>query len=296
MSWHFSQAAVEAFSAASCSDGERFAPLKSSDMPEAYSWHDKTTESLSLFQFGMTSDPSTADPGPELLMWCQLASHARTSPSADEAPVSPESAADYGLKQRELFAKWNPVTSSWKILQPSPAAGSESSSVTWPRWGMMRDGECWELSTPALHTNASGSGLWPTPNSRDWKDTGPSQGNRKSPNLGTAVHARGAATSSTSSPSENTDAQTATQKGLLWPTPVSKSDSGGRIGLDGGARARDLIRRNHGDQAVSDMTGGKLNPTWVEWLMGWPLGWTDLRPLAMDSVRKWWRSHGKFYT
>jgi DNA (cytosine-5)-methyltransferase 1 len=22
--------------------------------------------------------------------------------------------------------------------------------------------------------------------------------------------------------------------------------------------------------------GGSLNPTWVEWLMGFPLGWTDL--------------------
>lgn len=22
--------------------------------------------------------------------------------------------------------------------------------------------------------------------------------------------------------------------------------------------------------------GGKLNPTWVEWLMGFPLGWTDV--------------------
>jgi hypothetical protein len=28
--------------------------------------------------------------------------------------------------------------------------------------------------------------------------------------------------------------------------------------------------------------GGRLNPTWVEWLMGWPIGWTDLEPLAMD--------------
>lgn len=33
--------------------------------------------------------------------------------------------------------------------------------------------------------------LWPTPNARDWKDTGPTQGSRHSPNLGTAVHARG---------------------------------------------------------------------------------------------------------
>ena len=26
---------------------------------------------------------------------------------------------------------------------------------------------------------------------------------------------------------------------------------------------------------------------WVEWLMGWPLGWTDLRPLATDRFRQW---------
>ena len=25
---------------------------------------------------------------------------------------------------------------------------------------------------------------------------------------------------------------------------------------------------------------GKLNPTWVEWLMGFPPGWTDLKDLA----------------
>jgi len=31
---------------------------------------------------------------------------------------------------------------------------------------------------------------------------------------------------------------------------------------------------------LSEQIGGSLNPTWVEWLMGWPLGWTDLKPLA----------------
>ncbi|MFP7276070.1 hypothetical protein SFC17_14190 [Bacillus paralicheniformis] len=23
--------------------------------------------------------------------------------------------------------------------------------------------------------------------------------------------------------------------------------------------------------------GGQLNPTWVEWLMGFPIGWTELK-------------------
>lgn len=28
--------------------------------------------------------------------------------------------------------------------------------------------------------------------------------------------------------------------------------------------------------SMASGSGGQLNPTWVEWLMGFPLGWTDL--------------------
>ena len=38
--------------------------------------------------------------------------------------------------------------------------------------------------------------------------------------------------------------------------------------------------------------GGQLNPDWVEWLMGWPIGWTDLEPLAMDKFQEWLKQHG----
>jgi hypothetical protein len=41
-----------------------------------------------------------------------------------------------------------------------------------------------------------------------------------------------------------------------------------------------------------EQIGGSLNPTWVEWLMGWPLGWTDCAVSAMDKFRQWLRSHG----
>jgi hypothetical protein len=40
--------------------------------------------------------------------------------------------------------------------------------------------------------------------------------------------------------------------------------------------------------------GGQLNPNWVEWLMGWPIGWTDLQPLAMDKYRTWLELHGNY--
>ena len=37
---------------------------------------------------------------------------------------------------------------------------------------------------------------------------------------------------------------------------------------------------------------GPMNPTWVEWLMGWPTGWTDLHASATDRFRQWCASHG----
>lgn len=41
-------------------------------------------------------------------------------------------------------------------------------------------------------------------------------------------------------------------------------------------------------------TGGPLNPTWVEWLMGWPIGWTDIAASATDKYQQWRRLHGRF--
>ena len=43
---------------------------------------------------------------------------------------------------------------------------------------------------------------------------------------------------------------------------------------------------------LSMAAGGSLNPPWVEWLMGWVIGWTDLKPLEMDKFQAWQLSHG----
>lgn len=37
---------------------------------------------------------------------------------------------------------------------------------------------------------------------------------------------------------------------------------------------------------LNAVVGGALNPEWVEWLMGFPVGWTDLKGLATPSFRK----------
>jgi hypothetical protein len=43
---------------------------------------------------------------------------------------------------------------------------------------------------------------------------------------------------------------------------------------------------------LSMEAGGSLNPTWVEWLMGWPLGWTDLKALETAKFQQWQCLHG----
>jgi len=38
---------------------------------------------------------------------------------------------------------------------------------------------------------------------------------------------------------------------------------------------------------LADQVGDQLNPGWVEWLMGWPIGWTSLEPLSADNFAQW---------
>jgi hypothetical protein len=63
-----------------------------------------------------------------------------------------------------------------------------------------------------------------------------------------------------------------------WPTLtacMSKGSSPASLKRKSG-RDRSLDRLDH---SVMLSDGGHLNPTWVELLMGWPKGWTSLKPL-----------------
>lgn len=39
--------------------------------------------------------------------------------------------------------------------------------------------------------------------------------------------------------------------------------------------------------AYDQATPGSLNPDWVEWLMGWPIGWTSLKPIRELTWLSW---------
>jgi len=78
-----------------------------------------------------------------------------------------------------------------------------------------------------------------------------------------------------------------------FPTPRAGSSNGGGTGLDGGSNARRALTRDHGEVEAKALLGGQLNPPWVEWLMGWPIGWTDLKQSETDKFQQWSDSHSK---
>lgn len=45
---------------------------------------------------------------------------------------------------------------------------------------------------------------------------------------------------------------------------------------------------------LAAVLGGKIAPPRTEWMMGWPIGWSDLKPLETDSLLLWQRAHGKY--
>jgi len=76
----------------------------------------------------------------------------------------------------------------------------------------------------------------------------------------------------------------------LWPTPrFSEYKGTGPLGSKSQAHRLD---RGYLDATVQDseQETGPLNPDWVEWLMGFPIGWTDLTVDDEDLVAYGWET------
>jgi hypothetical protein len=333
MSWLFSRALVEASSGATSWGGELCAPSNGSPTPQAYLSPDRMTAFSRPSRFGMTFAPLTADRGADVLTWFLAGFPVRTSALQARAQASTASDPACGHTWRELWATFDPASSSWRTLQPSLLADSAELSPTWPRSGMTAAGRCWALPMLGRRTSATDSGLWvPTPIRNDAEKRGDFDPMRS---WGLAGFAKLFPTPTASgfdvqdvplllarreackekNKNGNGFGLTLNQwvKVQNWPTPTSSlGTKGGRVtprkSREGGtlieavsARAWPTPTRHDGTQVDTDShrdgrrnqpclgslvnqeagtRGGQLNPTWVEWLMGWPLGWTDLKPLA----------------
>lgn len=315
MSWLYSRALVEASLAASCSDGKPSAPSSGSPTPQAYLSPDRMTAFSRLSRFGMTFAPLTESLGADVLTWCLEAFLARTSALPERGPESTEPAAGCGHTWRELWAKFDPDSSSWRTLQPSLLEDSAESSPTWPRSGMTAAGQCWALPMLGRRTKETDFGwLLPTPSASDPQlERRAKHGEHYETETGTVRRKNADGSSS------NLGLAAAVAK---WPTPRACSAMGAAITEDAIAKAptrfpnletvvtmrtawatpvrrdyrhpgRSRMERTGGKQGdcLPQQVGGALNPTWVEWLMAWPLAWTDLKPLATARFRFVRRQH-----
>jgi DNA (cytosine-5)-methyltransferase 1 len=340
MSWLFSQALVEEYLGDTCSDGEPSALLSGSNTQQAYCAPDKMTVFSRLSRFGMTYKPLTESRGEELLTLFREDFHARTLVPQKKAQELMVKEAECGEKWRASFTKYDQDTSSWKTHQCSLLGDLDEFLETWPQWGLMRSGECWEQRTLEQTIRGTEYGLSPngvdsfhTPNtteldggSNSRKALKKKMENWPTPTAGLSKHG------STPEYWNNRIAkgrQSDTHMEVLkrmWPTPSTKGYGHAAEGMVsnlmdkienglitkleaeqmlslpklenhrtwkkkwGTPKAQDsrhaLMDRgkgNLGEQVSGLHNGGKLNPTWVEWLMGWPLEWTDLKPLATDK-------------
>jgi hypothetical protein len=172
MSWLYSQALVEAYSEESYLVGEPSVPLNGKPTQQAYCAPDKMTAFCRLSRFGMTYKPLMADRGQELLTLYLEDFHAKTSVPQEKAQELMGNDQECGDKWLASFVKYDPATSLWKTHQCSLAGDLDEFLETWPQWGLMRDGECWEQTPLGLVTIEKEFGYWPTPTAADWKATG----------------------------------------------------------------------------------------------------------------------------
>lgn len=307
MSFIFSRALVEASSPANFEETSASVLSSESPTPKPCLWHDKTTGRFPLSRFGMTCAPLTDDRGTELLTSWLGAFHARTLVSPVVETVSTASGAGSGQKWRGSFAKYDPSESKWKTAQSSLLGDSDEFSETWPRWGSMLNGECYLRPTVAPTISESASGFWPTPTA-SLADKGgrvtPTKG-REGGTLIEALSARMFPTpcaidsgggrmnkSASSGAKERPTLGLMARKGL-WPTPCASASKGSSPAAltrkSGKDRSNDRI-----DHAVMASDGGQLNPEWVEWLMGWPIGHTALEPLETARYQEWLAQHSPY--
>ena len=192
-----------------------------------------------------------------------------------------------GAKPSELLrisaqgSLWRKIPSAFSTM--TEAARSTESCGRLPRSGTYANGTLSPLPQLVPRTAAKESGLWPTPTVfhalrgnhdepveaylarvQDHKE-GKTKG-KPGPSLGIAVR--------------------------MWPTPTAGDSKGSGSRNTATSKAHpgisltDAVLGDGGRGRIDAGNSGRLNPQWVEWLMGFPLGWTDCDASETPSCPK----------
>lgn len=232
---------------------------------------------------------------------------ARTSAMQESEQVSTVNKADSGENSPESLAFYDHQSCCWKTSQRSLFGGLIEFSGTWPRSGTMRNGRVFARPTlERITCETAGGVLLPTPKASD-----PTRGANcnHSPMLHEVVRLlptptandwKGGNHSGSGSASANSIATYA--ESLMLPTPrATDGEKGARKIHDrkegptlleavhllptpsardwkSGRASKETLQKNSRplSEAIEAKAGsGRLNPVWVEVLMGFPISWLD---------------------
>jgi len=228
---------------------------------------------------------------------------------AEDSPASPSlspvasarrpTSGGSGPQRRASFATYDPAGCCWRTCRVSLDGEWETYSAGWPRSGMTRNGTAYPLRPSAPLTDVTASLWWPTPQAHDARPGHPERVGRHgtrhggrdltdwvamwpTPTARLGDRQRGAPSRAVAGRRYWTQGRRNLDDAVaLWPTPTAQDREGhgyqkhgdGPVSLTLSGAARLSLGREY-DRAAS----GQLNPTWVEWLMGFPSGWTDCGP------------------
>jgi len=177
-----------------------------------------------------------------------------------------------GRSSLDSFASLNP-DGSWRktcqgYSQVTLDGSLETFSETWPRAGMTRNGIAYLRPPSAPLTDEIASGLWPTPDAMVANDT-------ENLENWTARRARIKAQKKNG----NGFGMPLAVAARMWPMPTS------RDWKDGSSVENVPVNALLGRAVAPTKTSGSLNPEFVEYLMAYPIGWTDCADSATPLSR-----------
>lgn len=308
MSYIYLQEQEGESSAESYSDIPQYVLSRLNLTAKKYYCNGNETESCQNSQSGTMCEHSTADRGEGKSIAYAVDSLVKTSARQEKVQESTEQEADSGLNLQESLARYDLNSRSWKTHQCSLLEGLDECLETFPSWGMMRNGVLWERTMLVHHTDANECGFWRTP------DTSAGGPNSKQQGLSEVV--KMFPTPNCSGMDDGSNSRKANKRRgihqMFYLTPKA-SENGlpenkekflARMGDRTDAcypnlstQVWDMEKKTYptptaheflsGGKLTPQMRTARLNPNWVEWLMGWIIGWTDLKPLATDKFQLW---------
>ena len=273
---------------------ESFVDAWTSSLEDSRVSHSQLLESVKLLKTPDTSSPTsqTESESANLELFSSKtykeSSVARQPTENQFSSMSSEHWKDWVIEQRQEYSQRK---KSAHLIRES-----ESSSLAWPtasvagcvEGGVAKNVEMTSSGFKATRENGTSYGAklrdsvihheknWPTASARDWKDTAGMSTERDGKALGrvdqlprAVYHHDGL--QDQANPNTNGKSQES------WPTPRAN-----KVHPEITEKNREHLANRKKANLEEDIAGhcgkatGKLNPNWVEHLMGLPAGWTDL--------------------